>query len=594
MKSTVPVGTGARDPPRARPDLAYVSCPEFLKEGSAVEDFLHPDRVVIGADPATSGPATRSPTLYAPLGGADRPHRRRQRRDDQARLQRLPRHEDLASSTRSPTSARRSAPTSPRSPGAWASTTASAPQFLQAGHRLRRLLLPEGRQALKQLAGNSGYHFQLLNAVIEVNELQKRRVIGKLAEAPRLARRQADRAARPRLQARHRRHARGVEPRARGAAAGRGREVRRLRPGRRASAARELLPGVELRRLGAGGARGRRRGGAGHRVARVRRARLGRGGEADGATRCSIDGRNFLDPEARRARPGFTYEGIGRASAAPASERRRSEPDAGADPRRRRGHAAAPADRRRSRSRSLPLVDRPLPRLHARLAARATASTTSSSPAASSPTACARCSATVEPTGCAPLRRGARAARHRRRAQVRRGRMLDERFLVLNGDVLTDLDLTALLAPARASAARGRRSRSTRSTTRPPTASCAATTDGEVTEFLEKPRPGRDRHRRDQRRRLRARARGARPDPAGRGRSRSSARSSRELVGDGLYGLRARGLLDRHRHARALPAGELGHPRGPGRHGHRRASDETGCWSTTGSTRRPRDVAARR
>jgi len=33
---------------------------------------------------------------------------------------------------------------------------------------------------LKQLAGNSGYHFQLLNAVIEVNELQKRRVIGKL------------------------------------------------------------------------------------------------------------------------------------------------------------------------------------------------------------------------------------------------------------------------------------------------------------------------------------------------------------------------------------------------------------------------------
>jgi UDPglucose 6-dehydrogenase len=34
--------------------------------------------------------------------------------------------------------------------------------------------------ALKQLASNSGYHFQLLSAVIEVNELQKRRVIGKL------------------------------------------------------------------------------------------------------------------------------------------------------------------------------------------------------------------------------------------------------------------------------------------------------------------------------------------------------------------------------------------------------------------------------
>ena len=36
--------------------------------------------------------------------------------------------------------------------------------------------------ALKQLAGNSGYHFQLLTAVIEVNELQKRRVVGKLVK----------------------------------------------------------------------------------------------------------------------------------------------------------------------------------------------------------------------------------------------------------------------------------------------------------------------------------------------------------------------------------------------------------------------------
>ena len=39
---------------------------------------------------------------------------------------------------------------------------------------------PKDVTALKQLAGNSGYHFQLLNAVIEVNELQKRRVIAKL------------------------------------------------------------------------------------------------------------------------------------------------------------------------------------------------------------------------------------------------------------------------------------------------------------------------------------------------------------------------------------------------------------------------------
>ena len=49
-------------------------------------------------------------------------------------------------------------------PAAWSSTTA----------------FPKDVSALKQLAGNSGYHFQLLTAVIEVNELQKRRVVSKL------------------------------------------------------------------------------------------------------------------------------------------------------------------------------------------------------------------------------------------------------------------------------------------------------------------------------------------------------------------------------------------------------------------------------
>src|SRR2546421_10730741 len=47
MKSTVPVGTG-RTIRRQRDGIAYVSNPEFLKEGSAVRDFLEPDRVVVG------------------------------------------------------------------------------------------------------------------------------------------------------------------------------------------------------------------------------------------------------------------------------------------------------------------------------------------------------------------------------------------------------------------------------------------------------------------------------------------------------------------------------------------------------------------
>jgi UDPglucose 6-dehydrogenase len=69
MKSTVPVGTGrvdqARVRERARTGFAYVSCPEFLKEGSALEDFLHPDRVVVGDDGDWAGDAVVE--LYAPL-----------------------------------------------------------------------------------------------------------------------------------------------------------------------------------------------------------------------------------------------------------------------------------------------------------------------------------------------------------------------------------------------------------------------------------------------------------------------------------------------------------------------------------------------
>jgi UDPglucose 6-dehydrogenase len=52
--------------------------------------------------------------------------------------------------------------------------------FLRAGIGFGGSCFPKDSLALKQLAANSGYHFQLLNAVIEVNELQKRRVIGKL------------------------------------------------------------------------------------------------------------------------------------------------------------------------------------------------------------------------------------------------------------------------------------------------------------------------------------------------------------------------------------------------------------------------------
>jgi UDPglucose 6-dehydrogenase len=70
MKSTVPVGTGAAIKrifaEQGKSGFAYVSCPEFLKEGSALEDFLEPDRVVVGDDGDWAGDAVVE--LYAPLG----------------------------------------------------------------------------------------------------------------------------------------------------------------------------------------------------------------------------------------------------------------------------------------------------------------------------------------------------------------------------------------------------------------------------------------------------------------------------------------------------------------------------------------------
>src|SRR5262249_27332246 len=66
MKSTVPVGTG-RTIHREAPDLAYVSCPEFLKEGTAVKDFLEPDRVVIGVDASDDWAADSVAAVYEPL-----------------------------------------------------------------------------------------------------------------------------------------------------------------------------------------------------------------------------------------------------------------------------------------------------------------------------------------------------------------------------------------------------------------------------------------------------------------------------------------------------------------------------------------------
>ena len=107
------------------------------------------------------------------------------------------------------------------------------PHFLRAGIGYGGSCFPKDSLALKQLASNSGYHFQLLSAVIEVNELQKRRVIGKLKRHLGSLRGKTVALLGLAFKAEHRRHARGAVDRARIAAARRGRRGARLGPGRR-------------------------------------------------------------------------------------------------------------------------------------------------------------------------------------------------------------------------------------------------------------------------------------------------------------------------------------------------------------------------
>lgn len=80
-KSTVPVGTGARIEEIIRAEtshpIAAVSNPEFLKEGNAVDDFLRPDRVVVGADDQAAGDLVAE--LYQPFVRNMRPIHRMSR-----------------------------------------------------------------------------------------------------------------------------------------------------------------------------------------------------------------------------------------------------------------------------------------------------------------------------------------------------------------------------------------------------------------------------------------------------------------------------------------------------------------------------------
>jgi len=181
MKSTVPVGTGdkvrAALDARGLENVGYVSNPEFLAEGSAVRDFMQPDRVVVGA--FTEADAATVARLYEPLETTVV-------RADVASAEMIKLAANAFLMTR--ISFINEIANVCEATGADVVKVAEGvgldhrlgPHFLRAGIGWGGSCFPKDGVALKQLASNSGYHFQLLAAVIEVNELQKRRVVGKL------------------------------------------------------------------------------------------------------------------------------------------------------------------------------------------------------------------------------------------------------------------------------------------------------------------------------------------------------------------------------------------------------------------------------
>jgi len=310
MKSTVPVGTGERVrealDSRGLAHVGYVSNPEFLAEGTAVGDFMRPDRVVVGAFAEADGETVAA--LYEPLGAPIV-------RGDVASAEMIKLAANAFLMTR--ISFINEIANVCEVTGADVVKVAEGigldhrlgPHFLRAGIGWGGSCFPKDGVALKQLASNSGYHFQLLNAVIEVNELQKRRVIGKLEKhLGKLSGKTIallglafkpntdDLREAPSLVLASRLLAEGAEVRAWDPVA----DARRLLQGVTfCESALEAVTGADAAVI----------------VTEWDELRTLASAEARDAMRMPviIDGRNLLDPEEARA-AGFTYEGIGRAS----------------------------------------------------------------------------------------------------------------------------------------------------------------------------------------------------------------------------------------------------------------------------------------
>jgi UDPglucose 6-dehydrogenase len=188
-KSTVPIGTGqmieatVREGAGSRHRFAVVSNPEFLREGSAIEDFMYPDRVVIGTrDPQA---AELMQDVYSPLAAAGVPFIVTD--VETAELIKYASNGFLATKISFINEVAQICE-------AWGANvevvakgmgldTRIGPKFLSTGPGFGGSCFPKDTRAAAQIARDQGLRFRIIEAVLEVNEATQKRMIDKIEHA---------------------------------------------------------------------------------------------------------------------------------------------------------------------------------------------------------------------------------------------------------------------------------------------------------------------------------------------------------------------------------------------------------------------------